>query len=190
MGDVLTLVEKAQEEMSQAEAEEMTRKMMEAKFDFNDFLKQTKAISAMGSLGGLLKMMPGLGNVSASKLEEATAKLKVADSLIKSMTPTERAQPELLFRSKSGRSRLTRIAGGSGRSYADAENLILDFQQMRTMMQRMSKQMAGGPGGGAGGGPGALAPGGPGGEATTNRAQRRRAAKKSAEKSRPKRGFG
>jgi signal recognition particle subunit SRP54 len=189
MGDVLTLVEKAQEEMSLAEAENMTRKMMEAKFDFDDFLKQTKAVSAMGSLGGLIKMMPGMGNVSASKLAEATAKLKVADSIIKSMTPAERAKPELLFAEVTSRSRLARIARGSGRSVKDAENLISDFQKMRTMMQRMSKQMMGPGQGGPGGPPGS--PGGPGAPGPAlNRAQRRREAKKSASKDRPKRGFG
>jgi signal recognition particle subunit SRP54 len=189
MGDILTLVEKAQEEMSLAEAEKMTRKMMEAKFDFDDFLKQTKAISAMGSLGGLVKMMPGMGNVSESKLAEASAKLKVADSLIKSMTSGERSRPELLFAEISSRSRLTRIAKGSGRSVRDAENLISDFQQMRTMMQRMSKQMMNGGNAGPGGAPGMPAsPGSQGG--ASNRAQRRKATKKNSGKERPKRGFG
>lgn len=187
MGDVLTFVDKARETMDMAEAEKMTKKMMESKFDFDDFLKQTKMMSAMGSLGGLMKMMPGIGNqLNAAKLAEAEAKLKVADSLIKSMTKKERARPELLYSSRSAASRLRRIAAGSGRTEMDARNLVSDFQRMRTMMARMSKQALGGEQGGelpAG-------PGAPGSAAPMNRAQRRRAAKKKAVKGSSKRGFG
>lgn len=183
MGDVLTLVEKAQEEMDVADAEKMTRKMMEAKFDFTDFLKQTRLISKMGSFGGLMKMMPGVGNISESKLTEAASKLKVAESLINSMTLTERREPELLYGGPSSVSRMNRIAKGSGRSMKDIRGLVSDFQKMRTMMQRMSKQMM------ASGGEGPdAALGGSGG--VGNRAQRRKAAKKKADSARPKRGFG
>jgi signal recognition particle subunit SRP54 len=190
MGDVLTLVEKAQEEMSEAEAATMTQKMMEAKFDFNDFLQQTKMVSRMGSLGGLVKMIPGMSGLSGKKLAEAAEKLKVADSLIKSMTKKERARPELLFAENSSRSRLQRIAAGSGRSMREAQGLISDFQQMRTMMQRMSKQMM------AGGGPSGPPTGPPGGPGTgapsigMNRAQRRKAGKNKSANVRPNRGFG
>jgi signal recognition particle subunit SRP54 len=184
MGDVLTLVEKAQEEMDAGDAEKLTRKMMEAKFDFDDFLQQTKMVSKMGSLGGLLKMMPGMGNISESKLSTATQKLKVADSLINSMTPAERKEPELLFKVDGASNRLVRIANGSGRSIGDAKGLISDFQQMRTMMQRMSKDMMSRAGQGGPGGPSM------GGSSSANRAQRRKEAKKSAQNSRPKKGFG
>lgn len=179
MGDVLTLVEKAQEEMDLAEAEKMTKKMMEAKFDFNDFLKQTKMISNMGNMAGLLKMMPGAaGQVSSAKLEEAEMKLKVADSLIKSMTKKERAEPELLFQSATAKSRIRRIAGGSGRSVAQAQSMISDFEKMRTMMQAMSQKMAGGAQGEGGAAP------------ALNRSQRRKAGKKKAQRDTVKRGFG
>jgi signal recognition particle subunit SRP54 len=190
MGDVLTLVEKAQEEMSEAEAATMTQKMMEAKFDFNDFLQQTKMVSRMGSLGGLVKMIPGMSGLSGKKLAEAAEKLKVADSLIKSMTKKERARPELLFAENSSRSRLQRIAAGSGRSMREAQGLISDFQQMRTMMQRMSKQMMAG---GGPSGPPTGPPGGPGMGAPSigmNRAQRRKAGKNKGANVRPNRGFG
>lgn len=181
MGDVVTLVEKAQDAMDMAEAEKMTKKMMEAKFDFNDFLKQTKMISTMGSFGGVMKMMPGIGGqLSDSKLRDAEAKLKIADSIIKSMTKQERANPDMLFAAPTARGRVERIAKGSGRALSEAKNLISDFQKMRTMMQRMSKQMVGGPGGG----PGELAPG------AKNRKQRRRALKNKELQGRPKRGFG
>lgn len=181
MGDVVSLVERAQEAMDIKDAEKMTKKMMEAKFDFDDFLKQTKLISTMGSLGGVMKMLPGMGGqVSGSKMAEAEARLKVADSLIKSMTRQERANPELLYAAPTAFSRVERIAGGSGRTVADAQNLVSDFQKLRTMMQRMSKQMMGGPDGGPAEGSGG----------TPNRAQRRRAARKKALRGDSKRGFG
>lgn len=181
MGDVLTIVERAQDVMDEAEAEKMTRKMMENKFDFNDFLKQTKMLSQMGSFGGLMKMMPGIGGqINEGKMKEAEAKLKMADSIIKSMTKQERGNPELLYTAPSSRSRVERIANGSGRSLAQAKNMISDFQKMRTMMQRMSKQMVGGPGG-------APAEGAPG---SKNRAQRRRNSKKKALRGDQRRGFG
>ncbi len=186
MGDVLTLVEKAKEAFDAKEAEKMTKKMMESKFDFNDFLKQTKMMSNIGSLGGMLKMMPGVGaQLSNEKIAQAEQKLKIADSLIKSMTKKERSNPELLFKSPTANQRLQRIAKGSGRSEVDARNLINDFQRMRTMMARMSKQMLGSDPNNID--PQALAAGGGAG---VNRAARRRAGKKKAMKGGQKRGFG
>lgn len=181
MGDVLTLVEKAQQAFDEKEAQRLTSKMMDRTFDFDDFLKQTKAVSKMGSLGGLMKMMPGVGaQLSEEKIALAEVKLKVVDSLIKSMTPKERKQPELLFADSSANSRLSRIASGAGRSDREARDLISDFQRMRTMMARMSKQMLGN---GANGDPMAM------GSPKQNRATRRRAAKKKAVRG-ERRGFG
>lgn len=179
MGDVLTLVEKAQEEMDQKDAEKMTKKMMEAKFDYEDFLKQTKMLAKMGNMAGMMKMMPGMaGQLSAEKLEEAETKLKVADSLIKSMTKKERANPELLSAGPSAKSRIIRIAKGSGRSIDQAKDLVKDFGKMRMMMQRMSRKMM-------------SSPEEAGAEAVMNRSQRRKSGKKKdAVKSGPKKGFG
>ncbi|PXF44869.1 Signal recognition particle protein [Gracilariopsis chorda] len=179
MGDVLTFVERAKEQMDEREAEKMTKRMMEAKFDFNDFLKQTKMISSMGSLAGVMKMLPGVGSISSAKMAQAEAKLKLADSLIKSMTVKERTNPELLYSGGSARSRILRISKGAGRSRDDAEDLVKDFLKMRDMMSRMSKQMVNGQGG----------PGGSG-QPAGNRSQRRKAAKKKAQKRTAKRGFG
>lgn len=185
MGDVLTLVEKAKESFDAKEAEKMTKKMMESTFDFNDFLKQTKMMSNIGSLGGMLKMMPGVGSqLSNEKIAQAEQKLKVADSLIKSMTKKERSNPELLYKSPTANARLRRIAKGSGRSEKDAKNLISDFQRMRTMMARMSKKMLGNDPNNID--PQALAGNGGGG----NRAARRRASKKKALRGGQRRGFG
>lgn len=178
MGDVLTFVEKAQEEMDQKEAEKMTKKMMEAKFDYDDFLKQTKMIAKMGSMAGLMKMIPGMsGQLSADKLSEAEQKLKVADSLIKSMTKKERASPDLLSAGPTAKSRIIRIAKGSGRSVEQASDLVKDFGKMRTMMQRMSRKV--------------MNSSGDEGETAGNRSQRRKSGKKKAAvNSGPKRGFG
>lgn len=178
MGDVVTLVEKAQEEMDTAEAEKMTKKMMEAKFDYNDFLKQTKMLSKMGSMASVMKMIPGAaGQISADKMAFAETKLKISDSLIKSMTKQERAEPELLFSSPTSRSRIQRIASGSGRSIDEARDLVNDFSKMRVMMQRMSRQMTNNPDG---------TPAMPVG----NRSQRRKGGKKKAQQNVNKRGFG
>lgn len=179
MGDVLTLVEKAQEEMNQKDAEKMTKKMMEAKFDYEDFLKQTKMLAKMGNMAGVMKMIPGMaGQLSPDKLSEAETKLKIADSLIKSMTKKERANPELLSAGPSAKSRIIRIAKGSGRSVEQAKDLVKDFGKMRTMMQRMSRKMLASP---EEGGTGAV----------MNRSQRRKSGKKKdALNSGPKKGFG
>lgn len=186
MGDVLTFVERAQEAVDQKSAERMTRKMMEERFDFDDFLQQTKMVANMGSLGGLLKMMPGAaGQLSAGKLAQAEAKLKVADSIIKSMTRKERGDPELLFNSPSSASRLGRIARGSGRSELEAKNLMSDFQRMRTMMARMSKQMLGGSGGN-----GEMPADGAPLPKMQNRRMRRKAGRKKAPRGGGSRGFG
>mmetsp|Transcript_18172 Transcript_18172/g.37870 ORF Transcript_18172/g.37870 Transcript_18172/m.37870 type:complete len:543 (-) Transcript_18172:31-1659(-) len=144
MGDVLSFVEKAQEKMDQKEAERLTQKMMDATFNFEDFLRQSQMMSSMGSMGGLLKMMPGMGKIDPSKLSEAENRLKIASSLIQSMTLRERRYPELLITDRTASSRLQRIARGSGRTKRDADAFIGDFQRMRTMMQRMSKGMQAG----------------------------------------------
>ncbi|OSX71479.1 hypothetical protein BU14_0528s0007 [Porphyra umbilicalis] len=96
MGDVLTLVDKAEEAMDAKEAEALTKRMVDNTFDFEDFLKQSKMISTMGSFGGLMKMLPGVGSISGQQMAAAEQKLKLATCLINSMTPTERKQPDLL----------------------------------------------------------------------------------------------
>lgn len=188
MGDVLTLVDKAEEAMDAKEAEALTKRMVENTFDFEDFLKQSKMISTMGSFGGLMKMLPGVGSISGQQMAQAEQKLKLATCLINSMTVAERRQPDLLGSGGAAASRLSRIARGSGRSVADAKTLVSDFQRMRSMMAKMSKKMLAEQGGGPGG-PGGPGGAGGGGAPAVNRAQRRKASKKKAQ-SAPKRGFG
>lgn len=136
MGDVLTLVEKAQEAVDLEDAEQLQAKIMEAKFDFTDFLKQMRLIKNMGSFGGLMKMIPGMGKISDDQLKQGEVQLKQTESMINSMTDAERRNPELL---SSSPSRRKRIAKGSGYAEADVRKLVSDFQRMRTMMQQMTQ---------------------------------------------------
>ncbi|MBD0336507.1 MAG: signal recognition particle protein [Cyanobacteria bacterium Co-bin13] len=148
MGDVLTLVERAQEAVDIADAEKMQEKILQAKFDFDDFLKQTRLMKSMGSLGGIMKMIPGMGNkISSEMLEQGEAQLKRVESMINSMTREERKNPELL---SSSPSRRRRIASGSGHGEKDVSKLVSDFQKMRSLMQQMGSGQMGFPGMGGG----------------------------------------
>lgn len=144
MGDVVSLVEKAAAEVTDADALKMQQKMMDASFDFDDFLKQTRLVSKMGSMAGVAKMLPGMGAMlDNSKIQEVEKRLKKNEAMIYSMTKKERANPDLLIKDSSSRSRLIRITKGSGSTLSDGETFISEFQRMRTMMSRMQKQMAG-----------------------------------------------
>lgn len=150
MGDVVSLVEKAAAEVSDAEALRMQEKMLDATFDFDDFLKQSELVGKMGSIGGVAKMLPGMGNmVSDKQLKDVEARLKRSKAMIQSMTKQERRSPELLITDKTARSRIIRITKGAGQSYDDGILFMSEFQKMKTMMSRMQKQMAGSGGGDA-----------------------------------------
>ncbi len=136
MGDVLTLVEKAQEEIDLADAEQMQEKILSAKFDFTDFLKQMRLLKNMGSLGGIMKMIPGMNKLNSDQLKQGETQLKRCEAMIKSMTTKERKDPDILASSPSRR---RRIAGGSGYKESDVAKLVSDFQKMRTMMQQMGQ---------------------------------------------------
>ena len=140
MGDVLTLVEKAQEELDLADVEKMQSKIMEAKFDFNDFIKQMRLLKNMGSLGGVLKLIPGMGKISGADLAKGETQLKRTESMISSMTKAEKADPDLLAQSPSRR---RRVARGSGFDEKDVSKLVKDFTKMRSMMQNMGRGMPG-----------------------------------------------
>ncbi|NEQ42612.1 MAG: signal recognition particle protein [Leptolyngbya sp. SIOISBB] len=148
MGDVLTLVEKAQEAVDIADAEKLQAKILEAKFDFDDFLKQTRLMKNMGSLGGIMKMIPGMaGKISDDQLQQGETQLRRVEAMINSMTKEERKNPELLSGSPSRR---RRIARGAGYQDKDVSKLVSDFQKMRTMMQQMGSGQMGMPGMGGG----------------------------------------
>jgi signal recognition particle subunit SRP54 len=135
MGDVLTLVEKAQKEVELADVEKMQKKLQEASFDFSDFLQQMRLIKRMGSLGGLMKLIPGMNKIDDGMLQQGEQQLKRIEAMIGSMTPAERREPELLA---SQPSRRRRIAQGSGHAPADVDKVLADFQKMRGVMRQMT----------------------------------------------------
>ena len=199
MGDVLTLVEKAQEEIDIGDVEEMQSKLMEASFDLNDFLKQMKLMKKMGSFGSVMKLIPGLNKISSSDLEKGESELKRIEVMINSMTKEERSQPDLLAKSPSRR---RRIAQGSGYREPDVSKLVKNFTRMRGMMQQMSRGgglpgmpgMGGGlPGMGGGmpgmGGLGGLL-GGMGGQQTPPGFRGHGGSGKKKKKGKKKKGFG
>jgi signal recognition particle subunit SRP54 len=186
MGDVLTLVEKAQEEIDLSDAEKMQEKMLKAQFDFSDFLKQMRLLKNMGSLGGLMKLIPGMGKLSSDQLQQGETKLKQSEAMINSMTAEERRNPDLLAGSPSRR---RRIARGSGYTERDVSNLVSEFTKMRNLMQQMTQgRMPGMAGGGMGdmfGGMGGGRPSQPGWRGYSGSA-----ASKKKKKEKKKKGFG
>ena len=147
MGDMLTLIEKAQEHIDQEEAEKLSRKMLSAEFNLEDFREQMRKIRSMGPLEGLLKLIPGMGALREKMGNMAPPEKEMAkvEAIINSMTREERRNPKLL-----NGSRRLRIARGSGTQVADVNKLMQQFEQMREMMKRMGK--GGGLGGMLGGG--------------------------------------
>jgi signal recognition particle subunit SRP54 len=154
MGDVLTLIEKAQQAVDEEEALRLQEKMKKGNFDLEDFLKQMRSIRKMGPLGGLLGLLPGVGKQmkelrNALETPEAERELKRTEAMITSMTLAERRNPELI-----DASRRRRIAKGSGTQVSDVNALLQQFRTMRQMMREMGRggnmgmnQMIGGPGG-------------------------------------------
>jgi signal recognition particle subunit SRP54 len=143
MGDVLTLIEKAQTVATQEEAEELARKMQKARFTLEDFRVQMRRIKQMGSLESILKMIPGMGALR-DKLAQATPpekELERTEAIINSMTMQERNNPDIL-----NGSRRARIAKGSGTTAQDVNKLLRGFEQMRQMMKGMMDGKS--PGGG------------------------------------------
>ncbi|KAK6244510.1 hypothetical protein QUC31_010919 [Theobroma cacao] len=141
MGDVLSFVEKAQEVMHQEDAEELQKKIMSAKFDFNDFLKQTRAVARMGSMTRVIGMIPGMGKVTPAQVREAEKSLKIMEAMIEAMTPEEREKPELLAESPERRKR---VAQGSGKTEQQVSQLVAQLFQMRVRMKNLMGVMEGG----------------------------------------------
>ncbi|MEZ5277149.1 MAG: signal recognition particle protein [Opitutaceae bacterium] len=130
MGDVVSLVEKAQENIDQKEAERMAEKLRKADFNFEDFLAQMKQLKKMGPLEGIMGMLPGMSGVKIGN--DAEDRMKKAEAIVQSMTRQERLNPNLL-----NGSRRLRIAQGSGTKSSDVNQLIKQFTQMRKMMKKM-----------------------------------------------------
>ncbi len=135
MGDMLTLIEKAQQDYDAKEAEKMAEKMRENTFDFNDFIDQMEQVQKMGPLDQIIKMIPGLGNNPALKnIQIPEKQIDHIKAIVYSMTPEERENPDIL-----NPSRRRRIAAGSGRSIAEVNRMIKQFKQSKEMMQKMTK---------------------------------------------------
>jgi signal recognition particle subunit SRP54 len=137
MGDVLTLIEKAEHAFDEREAEELQRKMMKNQFTLEDFLKQLQQVKRMGTVGQLLDMIPGMGRLRQQiniDDEQAQQQFKKVEAIIYSMTPVERRNPKLL-----NASRKRRIATGSGTSVQDINALLKQFREMQRMMKMLGK---------------------------------------------------
>jgi signal recognition particle subunit SRP54 len=136
MGDIVSLVERAAETIDQAEAEKMAARMQKGQFSLEDYASQLKQIGKMGSLSGILGMLPGVGKMK-QQIENANldnGMLKRQAAIIGSMTPKERRTPDLIKASRK-----KRIAAGSGTSVQEVNKLLKNFDDMSAMMKRMNK---------------------------------------------------
>ena len=138
MGDVLTLIEKAQEEFDEEKAKKLEQKMKKAEFDFEDYLDSMSQMKKMGGLSSILAMMPGLGGAKMPDIDDAAAEKNMArtEAIIYSMTLAERRNPSLL-----NPSRKRRIAQGAGVDIAEVNRLVKQFEQARKMMKQMPGMM-------------------------------------------------
>jgi signal recognition particle subunit SRP54 len=160
MGDVVSLVERAQENIDQDEAERMAEKMRKADFDLDDFLAQLQQVKKLGSMESILGMLPGMSGVKIGENEEK--QFARTEAIIQSMTRQERRKPEMI-----NGSRRLRIANGSGTRVSDVNQLLKQFGQMRKMMKamrggkgrKMLRSLQGKMGGGGLGGGGGFPPG-------------------------------
>ena len=135
MGDMLTLIEKTQQNFDEEQAIELERKMRQATFDLNDFLQQLQQLKKMGPLAQVMEMIPGFSAMKSKMPTEDLddSNLDRVEAIIYSMTPQERQRPYMI-----GGSRRRRIARGSGTTAQDVNQLLNQFKQMQKMMRQMS----------------------------------------------------
>ena len=144
MGDVLSLIEKAGQEIDEDQAKKMTEKLKKAQFDFDDYLESMKQMRKMGGFGNVMSMLPGLGAMGGKgkmpdiDSDEAERKMARVEAIIYSMTPAERSNPDLL-----NPSRKRRIAAGAGVDIAEVNRTVKQFDQMRKMMKQFPGMMGG-----------------------------------------------
>ncbi|MDE7313002.1 MAG: signal recognition particle protein [Eubacterium sp.] len=140
MGDILTLIEKAEAQIDQEKAKEMEQKFKKAEFGFDDYLESMNQMKKMGGLSSVLSMMPGIGGSQLEEIENAMDEKKMAriEAIIYSMTPQERSDPGIL-----NPSRKRRVAQGAGVDLAEVNRLVKQFEQTRKMMKQMSGMMGG-----------------------------------------------
>ena len=133
MGDVISLVEKAQEAIDEKEAEKTAKKMQQGKFDLEDFLSSMKQIRKLGPLENLIKMIPGARKAGLDQVKIDPKQMARIEAIVLSMTPKERRNPNIIKASRK-----TRIAKGSGTSVQEVNKLLEQFEQMKKMMKQMS----------------------------------------------------
>lgn len=139
MGDVLTLIEKAEAQIDADKAKEMTRKFKKAEFTYEDYLENMSQVKNMGNIQDLIAMIPGMGSqLKNVDLSGSEAQMKRTESIILSMTPEERANPDLM-----NMSRKKRIAAGAGVSINEVNALVKQFDMMKKMMKQFSGQLSG-----------------------------------------------
>ena len=134
MGDVMTLVEKAQEEIDEKEAKKAARKMMSGKFGLDDMLDQMKQVQKMGSLGGLMKLIPGMPKISPEQLAYAEKEMRNFEIIIDSMTYEERQNPSIFQYSRK-----IRVAKGCGKQVSDVNRVLKKYEQMKETMKQMEQ---------------------------------------------------
>lgn len=145
MGDILSLIEKAEFEVSEEKAKEMSQKLRKAEFDFNDFLDQMRQIKKMGGMSSILNMMPGMSQMKGN-VEIDERSMDKVEAIILSMTKEERANPSLL-----NPSRKQRIAKGAGVDIAEVNRIVKQFEQSKKLMKQLPGMMGGGKRKGLGG---------------------------------------
>jgi len=138
MGDVLSLIEKAEQQLDVKQAAQMEAKMREGNFDFEDFLSQMREMRKMGPMENLLGMLPGANKLPANALQVDEKAMKRVEAIVLSMTPKERRDPELI-----NGSRKKRIAAGSGTSVQEVNKLLNQFRDMRKMMRQLAAMQSG-----------------------------------------------
>jgi signal recognition particle subunit SRP54 len=143
MGDVLTLIEKAEAQIDQYKSKQMEAKLKKAEFDYNDFLEYMNQIKNMGGIGSILNMMPGMGmgnikGLDSVSTDDAEANLRKTEAIIHSMTAQERSNPDII-----NPSRKNRIARGAGVDISEVNRLVKQFEQMKKMMKQMPGMMKG-----------------------------------------------
>ena len=133
MGDIISLVEKAQDAIDEKEAEKTAKRMQQGKFDLEDFLSTMKQIKRLGPLENLLKLLPGASKMGLNNVKIDPKDMAHVEAIVLSMTPKERRNPDIIKASRK-----TRIAKGCGLSVQEVNKLLTQFEQMKKMMKQMS----------------------------------------------------
>lgn len=138
MGDILSLIEKAETQVDEEKAKELSQKLRKAEFDYNDFLDQMNQIKKMGGMSSIMSMMPGMGQMKDMDVDEKA--MDRVEAIILSMTPKERLNPDLM----KAVSRKQRVAKGAGVDISEVNRIVKQFDQMKKMMKQLPGMMGGG----------------------------------------------